>query len=132
MIGAFFSIAVPAVVAVVIGVLGYRQAVKVASKNAKVQSEQLNLQTFTELNDALNKEIARVRKDRTDDQDRAARDLSVVTEKLTANTKACEEMGQKLVKVEAWADAVIRILQHPEVASAISQNGIVIPSPPID
>jgi hypothetical protein len=131
-IGGTVTIVVPAVVAIAIGILGYRQAVKVASKNAKVQSEQLNLQTFTDLNAALNKEIDRVRADRTEDQERAARDLSAVTEKLAANTKACEEMGRKLVKIETWADAVIRILQHPAIATAISENGIVIPPPPID
>lgn len=132
MITAVLTIAVPAVVAIVIGVLGYRQAVKVASKNARVQSEQLNLQTFTDLNSALNKEIERVRADRQEDQERAARELASVADKLSENKKACEELSRKLLRVEAWADAIIRILQHPEVATVLSENGIVIPPPPVE
>lgn len=128
----WLPVAVPAVVATIVGVLGYKQAVKVANKNARSQSEQLNLQTFTELNEALNKEIERVRRDRAEDQDRAARALSAVTEKLTANTKACEEMSRKLLKMETWTDAVVRVLQHPAIAHAIAENGIVIPPPPVD
>lgn len=129
---AVLSITIPAFVAVVIGVLGYRQAVKVAARNAKSQSEQLNLQTFTELNTALNKEIDRVRSDREEDQERAARELAKVVERLAENKKACDDLGQKLLKVEAWADAIIRILQHPAVSSAILEHGLIIPPPPIE
>lgn len=126
------AIIIPALVAIVVGYLGYKQAVKVANKNAKSQSEQLNLQTFTELNKALNTEIDRVRKDREEDQERAARELKAVTDKLTETTQSCEELSRKFLKMEVWTDAVIRVLQHPAVAGAIAENGIVIPPPPVD
>lgn len=129
---AVLTITVPALVAVVIGYIGYRQAVKVANRNAKSQSEQLNLQTFTSLNEALSKEIERVRADRKEDQERAASELSTVTRKLSENAAYCEELSRKLLRMEAWTDAVVRILQHPSVAPVIAANGFIIPPPPVD
>ena len=129
---AVLAVVLPAVVAVVVGYFGYRQAVRVANKNAKSQSEQLNLQTFTQLNEALNKEIDRLRNDRKEDQERAAQELSKVVEQLRENKESCEALGRKLLKMEAWTDAIIRVLQHPAVASKIAEHGLVIPPPPVE
>jgi hypothetical protein len=117
-VGVILPYVVPVVLALVAGFFGYKQAVKVADKNAKTQSEAINLQTYEKLNDALNKEITRLRTQCEEDRSRSEQKI--------------DELGARLLKMEAWTDAVIRLLQHPAVMTVVADNGLIIPPPPVE
>jgi hypothetical protein len=138
---------VPIIVALVGGFFGFRQAIKVADRNAKAEaaraekaakaetakakteakteSERLNLETYESLNRALMAEIDRLRADHVEDRQQ-------LTARLAENTEACEQVRLRLVRVTAWTEAVLRILQHPAIAATVAEHRIEIPPPPVE
>lgn len=135
--GEWAAILVPIVVALVTGFFAYRQATKVAERNAKVEADRArtenrkaSLEEYAALNDALREEIGRLRDDRREDREAHARDLARVTNELTTVQRACADQADDLHLLSVWARTVVTTLRHPDVAQALAEREVEIPPLP--
>jgi hypothetical protein len=128
--GQLLSVAAPVLVAVVGGLFGYRQAVKVADRSSTVEGRKLTLAEYESLNKGLREEIERLRSDRGEDEERFEKrigGLETRTQRLESQRAVAE---QSLALLIGWARMALGVLSRPEVAAALRQVGAHIPAPP--
>lgn len=153
---------VPIIVAVISGGFAYKQARKVAERNAKVEAERIaaaakveaeriaaaakveaervanenrleNRKGWESLNRDLVNEIDRLRDDRREDQDKYREDLHGLASELNEVRTKCLVQGDHLRSLESWARAVVDILSRPAVMAVLEAQNLHVPTmPPID
>lgn len=142
---------VPIIVAVISGGFAYKQARKVAERNAKAEAEGIaaaakveaervanenrleNRKGWESLNRDLVNEIDRLRDDRREDQDKYREDLHGLASELNEVRTKCLVQGDHLRSLESWARAVVDILSRPAVMAVLEAQNLHVPTmPPID
>ena len=135
------SIAVPVVVAVGGGVIGYRSQARQADRTGEVEGRKLTLAEYEALNRSLSAEIDRLRKDRREDEDRLETRISTLETRLETlederrRTMAMaerveRELHRRIDQHVAWERSVLRILRTPNVGELLANGTITIPPPP--
>lgn len=135
------AIAVPAVVAVIGGVFGYRSQARQADRTGEVEGRRLTLAEYEALNRSLAAEIDRLRQDRREDEDRLEKRVHTLEQRLEALEGERRKAGELADQIErqlnrridqhvAWERAVLRILRTPNVAHLLETGQITVPTPP--
>lgn len=130
-------LAVPIIVAIASGAFAYLTARKVAEKNAAVEHErtveetrQTDATMMSNLNQALQSEITKLRSDRDEDEKWHKREILDLKRQVANTREQCEDQEQELRALAAWARTVVGILRRPDVAALLSAGAIAIPAPP--
>lgn len=135
------SIAVPVVVALVGGIIGYRSQARQADRTGEVEGRKLTLAEYEALNKSLAEEIARLRRDRREDEDRLEKRINLLESRLesleTERRRHLElaerverELHRRIDQHVAWERTVLRILRTPNVGELLANGTIRIPPPP--
>jgi hypothetical protein len=127
----------PIVVALIAAGFAYRQATKVAERNAKVETERAAAENrrastaeYAALTATLMEEINRLRADRREDQDEHAVEMGRVQAEMSAVQTACADQADDFRLLSTWARTVLGQVRRPEVAAVLAEHQVEIPPLP--
>ncbi len=137
------ALVLPLVGVVAAAYLGYRQAVKIADRNAatarqvaehaaKTEGRRLDVSEWQSLVVNLRQELARVRRERQEDEMRFERRVANLAARVDALDDQREALEDKVELLSAWARDVVRVLRHPSLAAILTAESIEIPPPPLE
>lgn len=128
--GQLLSVVAPILVAAIGGLFGYRQAVKVADRSSTVEGRKLTLAEYEALNRGLKEEIDRLRADRQEDEQQFDRRIERLEMRIDRLDTQRSEAAESLNRLIGWGRQVVAVIRRPDVAAALLNLGVDIPSPP--
>lgn len=114
--------------AIIVAGVGYRQAMRVADRNASPEDRRVDVEEWQGILSELRGELGRVKSERVD-QDRR---IDRMADRLDQLESERDRLQGRVRALSTWAGEVTRIIERPEILAVLRANDLHIQPPPLD